>query len=142
MSRNPFLSGLMGGMLGAGLIGMMFGGGFGAGLAGMAGMLGLLLQLALIGGLAYLAVRLWLAAVALLLGQPLRAAYAGNAPGGNPLSREALPEATADGPLFRPADGWAAVLPVARRSLGPQLRHRRAGLQRLRGAADERAGRL
>ncbi len=39
MSRNPFLSGLMGGMLGAGLIGMMFGGGFGAGLRGMAGML-------------------------------------------------------------------------------------------------------
>ena len=59
MSRNPFLSGLMGGMLGAGLIGMMFGGGFGAGLGGMAGMLGFLLQIALIGGLAYLAVRLW-----------------------------------------------------------------------------------
>lgn len=59
MARNPFLSGLMGGMLGAGLIGMMFGGGFGAGLGGMSGMLGLMLQLALIGGLAYLAVRLW-----------------------------------------------------------------------------------
>jgi hypothetical protein len=29
MARNPFLSGLMGGMLGAGLIGMLFGGGFG-----------------------------------------------------------------------------------------------------------------
>ena len=28
-ARNPFLSGMMGGMLGAGLIGMMFGGGFG-----------------------------------------------------------------------------------------------------------------
>lgn len=59
MARNPFLSGLMGGMLGAGLIGMMFGGGFGAGLGGAAGMLGLLVQLLLIGGLAYLAVRLW-----------------------------------------------------------------------------------
>ena len=45
MSRNPFLSGLMGGMLGAGLIGMMFGGGFAGGLGGGAGMLGLLLQL-------------------------------------------------------------------------------------------------
>lgn len=55
--RNPFLSGLMGGMLGAGLIGMLFGGGFG-GFAGMAGMLGLLLQIALIGGLGYLAYRL------------------------------------------------------------------------------------
>jgi hypothetical protein len=59
MSRNPFLSGLMGGMLGAGLIGMMFGGGFGGGLSGGAGMLGLLLQIAMIGGLGYLAFRLF-----------------------------------------------------------------------------------
>ena len=58
MSRNPFLSGMMGGMLGAGLIGMMFGGGFGGGLGGAAGMLGLLVQILLIGGLVYLAVRL------------------------------------------------------------------------------------
>ena len=59
MSRNPFLSGLMGGMLGAGLIGMMFGGGFAGGLGGGAGMLGLLLQVLLIGGLGYLAFRLF-----------------------------------------------------------------------------------
>jgi predicted lipid-binding transport protein (Tim44 family) len=51
------MSGLMGGLLGAGLIGMLFGGGFG-GISGMAGMLGLLLQVALIGGLGYLAWRL------------------------------------------------------------------------------------
>jgi predicted lipid-binding transport protein (Tim44 family) len=51
--RHPFLSGLMGGMLGAGLIGMLMGGGFG-GFAGMAGFLGLLLQVALIGGIGYL----------------------------------------------------------------------------------------
>jgi predicted lipid-binding transport protein (Tim44 family) len=55
--RNPFLSGMMGGILGAGLIGMLFGGGFG-GFSGMAGMLGLLIQIALIGGLGYLAYRL------------------------------------------------------------------------------------
>src|ERR1044071_2048631 len=59
MARNPFLSGLMGGMLGAGLFGMMFGGGFSGGLDGGAGMLGLLLQVMLIGGLAYFAVRLF-----------------------------------------------------------------------------------
>jgi predicted lipid-binding transport protein (Tim44 family) len=59
MARNPFFSGLMGGMLGAGLFGMMFGGGFSGGLGGGAGMLGLLLQVMLIGGLAYLAVRLF-----------------------------------------------------------------------------------
>ncbi|MFO1163247.1 MAG: TIM44-like domain-containing protein [Reyranellaceae bacterium] len=59
MSRNPFISGLMGGMLGAGLMGMLFGGGFGGGLTGAAGMIGLLLQVLLIGGVAYLAVRLF-----------------------------------------------------------------------------------
>ncbi|MEA2846084.1 MAG: hypothetical protein QOG78_1365 [Rhodospirillaceae bacterium] len=59
MARNPFLSGLMGGMLGAGLFGMMFGGGFAGGLGGGAGILGLLLQVLLIGGVAYLAVRLF-----------------------------------------------------------------------------------
>jgi len=57
-ARNPFLSGMMGGLIGAGLIGMLFGGGFG-GFGGMAGMLGLLVQLALIGGLGYLAYRLF-----------------------------------------------------------------------------------
>ena len=59
MSRNPFMSGLMGGMLGAGLMGMMFGGGLGGGLSGGAGFLGLLIQLALIGGIGYLAYRLY-----------------------------------------------------------------------------------
>jgi predicted lipid-binding transport protein (Tim44 family) len=59
MARNPFFSGLMGGMLGAGLFGMIFGGGFSGGLGGGASMLGLLLQIMLIGGLAYLAVRLF-----------------------------------------------------------------------------------
>ena len=76
MSRNPFLSGLMGGMLGAGLFGMMFGGGF----SGGAGVLGLLLQLLLIGGVAYLAVRLfrgWSASRAQPAGAP---AYAYAAP--------------------------------------------------------------
>ncbi len=55
-SRNPFLSGIFGGMLGAGIFGMLFGGGFsGAGLGSMSGMLGLMLQALLIGGLLYLA---------------------------------------------------------------------------------------
>ena len=88
MSRNPFLSGLMGGMLGAGLIGMMMGGGFGAGLGSMAGMLGLLLQLALIGGIVYFGVRWWKSRN----GTPATAfagAGAGSA-GGNPLSGNPL----------------------------------------------------
>jgi predicted lipid-binding transport protein (Tim44 family) len=92
MARNPFLSGLMGGMLGAGLIGMMFGGGFTGGLGGAAGMLGLLVQLLLIGGLAYLAVRLWRARSG-AQAQPVQA-YAGPAapprPGDVPMARLGL----------------------------------------------------
>jgi len=74
--RNPFLSGLMGGIVGAGLIGMLMGGGFG-GFSGMAGMLGLLVQLALIGGLGYLAWRLFKGRSAAAVPQ---AAYAGATP--------------------------------------------------------------
>jgi len=55
--RNPFVSGLLGGLVGAGIGSMLFGGGFFP--AGGAGMLGLLLQLALIGGLVYLGLRIW-----------------------------------------------------------------------------------
>lgn len=87
MQRNPFLTGLMGGMLGAGLIGMLMGGGFGAGLGSMAGMLGFLLQLALIGGIVYFAVRWWKSRN----GAPQAAfagagAGAGGAMGGTPMS--------------------------------------------------------
>jgi predicted lipid-binding transport protein (Tim44 family) len=56
-TRSPFMTGLMGGLLGAGLIGLMMGGGFFG--AGMAGFMGLLLQLLLIGGLVWLAFRLF-----------------------------------------------------------------------------------
>ena len=77
-SRNPILGGMMGGFLGAGLFGMMFGGGFG-GMSGMSGMFGLILQLALIGGLAYLAVRLIRGRTAASAAAP-QSAYAGAAP--------------------------------------------------------------
>ena len=76
-ARNPFLSGMMGGLVGAGLIGMMFGGGFG-GFGGAAGMLGLLVQLALIGGLGYLAYRLFKGRSA--APAAARPAYAGGPP--------------------------------------------------------------
>jgi predicted lipid-binding transport protein (Tim44 family) len=59
-ARNPFMSGLMGGVLGAGLMGMMFGGGFsGAGLGGLGGMGSMLIQMLLIGGLVFVAMRLF-----------------------------------------------------------------------------------
>jgi predicted lipid-binding transport protein (Tim44 family) len=100
MARNPFLSGLMGGMIGAGLIGMMFGGGFGGGLGSGAGMLGLLVQLLLIGGLAYLAVRLfrgWSGA---------RAQPAGAAAGYAVLQRSIEP------PMTRPSSSGGGALPA------------------------------
>jgi len=75
-SRHPFLGGLMGGMLGAGLFGMLFGSGFGGG----AGMFGLIFQLALIGGLAYLAVRLFRNRMAGQNGQRPAYAYAAAPP--------------------------------------------------------------
>jgi len=57
MFGSPFMTGLMGGFLGAGLAGMIFGGSaHAAGAEGSAagGMIGMLLQFAMIGGLAYL----------------------------------------------------------------------------------------
>lgn len=68
--RNPFMSGLIGGLVGAGLIGMLFGSGlFGADL-GFAAMLGLLLQLALIGSV------VWFAMAMLRRRTPAQPAYA------------------------------------------------------------------
>jgi predicted lipid-binding transport protein (Tim44 family) len=104
MSRNPFFSGLMGGMLGAGLFGMMFGNGFFGGLGGGAGMLGLLLQVLLLGGLAMLAVRL------------VRARMAAQSPSAGPV--QAYPYAAAspsmtDVPMGRssvPLSGGAPLL--------------------------------
>jgi predicted lipid-binding transport protein (Tim44 family) len=58
-SRNPLMAGLMGGLLGAGLFGLFAGHGLFGGMAGFASILGLLLQIALIGGLIWLALRLF-----------------------------------------------------------------------------------
>jgi predicted lipid-binding transport protein (Tim44 family) len=58
--RHPFLTGIAGGFLGAGLAGMIFGhSAWAADGMGFGGGLGLLLQLLVIGGLIYLAVRLF-----------------------------------------------------------------------------------
>jgi predicted lipid-binding transport protein (Tim44 family) len=86
--RHPFMSGLMGGMLGAGLFGMMFGGGFG----GAAGMFGLVFQLLLIGGLAYVALRLFRGRAVANAGAP-QPAHAGAAPRlmEPPLTRSSVP---------------------------------------------------
>ena len=46
--RSPFVSGLMGGLVGAGIGGLLFGGGLFHGISGAGGFLGLLLQLSLV----------------------------------------------------------------------------------------------
>jgi predicted lipid-binding transport protein (Tim44 family) len=57
MQQHPFMSGLMGGFLGAGLAGMFFGhSAYAADGSGFGGMLGMLLQFAVIAGLIWLAV--------------------------------------------------------------------------------------
>lgn len=57
-SASRFGWGFAGGLLGAGLLGALFGSGFFGGLGGIASFFGMLMQLALIGGLVWLALRL------------------------------------------------------------------------------------
>ncbi|TAD91980.1 MAG: hypothetical protein EAZ99_01260 [Alphaproteobacteria bacterium] len=57
--RNPFMAGMLGGLVGAGLIGMFMGAGLFSGLGSLAGILGFLLQAALIAGLVFLVIRLF-----------------------------------------------------------------------------------
>jgi predicted lipid-binding transport protein (Tim44 family) len=56
-ARSRFGGGFMAGLLGAGLLGALFGAGLFGGLGSLASIFGFLLQVALIGGLIYLAVR-------------------------------------------------------------------------------------
>ena len=58
-NRPGFMGGLFAGLLGAGLLGMLFGGGFLGGLSGFASFLGLLLQVGLVVIVATLAWRWW-----------------------------------------------------------------------------------
>jgi predicted lipid-binding transport protein (Tim44 family) len=58
--RHPFMTGMLGGLVGAGLIGMLFGSpAWAADGSGTGSAFGLILQLLIIGGLAYLAFRIW-----------------------------------------------------------------------------------
>lgn len=84
--RFGFGTGLMAGMLGAGVLGMLTGHGFFGGLGGMLSMLGLLLQIAVIGGLIWLAIRFFRGRSAV----PAMAGGPGNAPGAAPYARSGL----------------------------------------------------
>ena len=56
-ARSPFMTGLMGGLLGAGLVGLFAGSGMFGGMSGFAGVLGFLFQIALIAGLVWIVLR-------------------------------------------------------------------------------------
>ncbi len=73
---RSFFGGLMGGMLGAGILGLLLGNGFAGGM-GFGGMLGGLLQMALLGGLAYLAFSFFKRRGFGLSGQPAMAGASG-----------------------------------------------------------------
>jgi predicted lipid-binding transport protein (Tim44 family) len=76
--QGSFLSGLLGGLIGAGLVGMLFGHGFFSGMGGFGGIIGLLIQIALI---------VWLVRVLArrVTGtRPLRAGFAPSAAGPAP----------------------------------------------------------
>lgn len=99
MARS-LMMGVAGGLLGAGLFGLLSGAGFG----GIAGFLGLLFQVALIGGLIWLALRLF-----------RRRSEPQLASAGGPLGREAYqpqPAAPAMGGLGGGAAAASAVKPV------------------------------
>lgn len=56
LTRSPFMAGMMGGLIGVGLGGLLFGNGLFSGFTGFGSILGFLLQMALIGGLVWLVV--------------------------------------------------------------------------------------
>lgn len=90
--RNPFMAGMLGGLVGMGLGGLLFGNGFFNGISGAGGFLGLLLQIALIGGVIYLVMsflRRRREGEAQTQGQGAQPAqaYAGNAQGQGPMGQ-------------------------------------------------------
>jgi predicted lipid-binding transport protein (Tim44 family) len=103
--RNPFMTGMLGGLLGAGLIGALMGGGFNLG-EGLAGFLGLALQLALVAGVAMLVLR-FIRSRREAAAQPA-AAYAGAGTGAGMGGATAVPDVmarTQTAPDYRPAQG-------------------------------------
>ena len=94
---------LMGGLLGAGLFGLLSGSGLFGGMAGMAGFLGLLLQVALIGGVVWLALSFFRARKA--------ASAMGGMPGAGGMMRQGL--GSQYGQASTPAGGFAAPAAAA-----------------------------
>ncbi len=111
-----FMSGLMGGLIGAGIGAMLFGGGFFEGLGSFAGILGFILQIAVVALLVRLAVGFFRNRSARASGAPLGAtpAYAGG-----PLNRDATEAGfnpqQGGGPLGGGSLGGGSAAPSASR---------------------------
>jgi predicted lipid-binding transport protein (Tim44 family) len=102
MARS-LMMGLGAGLLGAGLFGLLSGSGFFSGLASLAGIFGFLLQLALIGGVIWLAVRFF-----------RRRSEPQLATAGAPLSRETMqPQPRSAAPVGAMAGGLGAAAAAA-----------------------------
>ena len=100
-ARSPFASGLMGGLIGAGIGGMLFGHGMFGGIDGFGSMFGLLIQLALL-----FFVGRWI----------FRRVFAGGAPavvGGAPFARTAMPNAGLGARPANPSRGTPVAIATA-----------------------------
>lgn len=108
-SRPGFLGGLAAGFLGAGLLGLLFGGGLAGGLGGFASILGLMIQIALVAIVAKLLWNWWQRRQ-----QPQPAFAGAGAPGGRPLQMDMAPQAGSAqgaGSFLHPAQQPAASGP-------------------------------
>jgi predicted lipid-binding transport protein (Tim44 family) len=107
-SRSPFMAGLMGGLIGVGLGGLLFGHGLFGGFTGMASFLGLLLQLALIGGLVWLVV-----------GFLRRRSAAGQQPAMSGVPSGAMARQAQGAPDYAPRGGSGGTAPSGAVSVAP-----------------------
>lgn len=108
LTRSPFMAGMLGGLIGVGLGGMLFGHGLFSGFTGFGSILGFLLQMALIGGLVWLAVGFFRRRQSQ---QPAMAGMSGGLPGGGMprgMAREMDPGAQGRGISGGGAAGAAA----------------------------------
>lgn len=113
-ARSRFGGGFFAGLLGAGLLGALFGAGLFGGLGSLASILGFVLQLALIGGLVYLAVQFFRRRQ-----QPAIAGAGGNGPmQRSALSGLATPNAAVHAGAGASASGGAATAASAHRQAG------------------------
>lgn len=89
MARN-LMMGVGAGLLGAGLFGLLSGSGFLSGLGSLAGMLGFLLQIALIGGVIFLVMRLLRSRREAAMSTPAQGMARDAQPAQNPMQRQTL----------------------------------------------------